>query len=311
MDTEAEVVDISQVPDLIAPVVAYRMWAVTHEVMVTSSTPTMSTGYTVIKDSEPRLMSNGNTIWQPYERLEARHDPARMMELVGYEKVPHPQGADNEYSVTMWSKPVYRDIVCTGSPCDGHRPHHAPKCGIYGYKTLEALKADVRGLWTGFTWGSPSPYVYGAVKLWGRLVEHESGWRGQFAYPAYFVHGQGCDAQALADAYGIEYKEDTEWKSENQSDGSSLSQLAIQYPVASLRSLQISWSQHAFPVWRNQSLSPQHATHLLGRKRKGAANISAHSQPSFNLHKPLLWREDNAGEWTRVDRDQEGKAVTQ
>lgn len=46
-------------------------------------------------------------------------------------------------------------------------------CGIYAAKTVEHLHQCGHGKFG----------IRGEVKLWGRVVEHERGWRAQFAYP--------------------------------------------------------------------------------------------------------------------------------
>jgi hypothetical protein len=57
--------------------------------------------------------------------------------------------------------------------------HEAPdlqcRCGIYAGCSL-AVVARSRPAWP------PAP-VIGRVALWGRIIEHEGGWRGRFAYP--------------------------------------------------------------------------------------------------------------------------------
>ena len=52
-------------------------------------------------------------------------------------------------------------------------PHANCRCGVYGSKRLDSLKS-IR------FWKSG---VRGEVLLWGTVVEHEHGWRAQFAYP--------------------------------------------------------------------------------------------------------------------------------
>jgi len=58
--------------------------------------------------------------------------------------------------------------------------HQAPDehcgCGIYALKT-----PAINHLYRTDPW--PSPLVYGEVYLWGKVVEHEHGWRAQYAYP--------------------------------------------------------------------------------------------------------------------------------
>jgi len=57
---------------------------------------------------------------------------------------------------------------------DSHNvPEQDCTCGVYAAKSLEHLRE------TGYTTFG----VYGEVHLWGRVVEHELGWRAQFAYP--------------------------------------------------------------------------------------------------------------------------------
>ena len=50
-------------------------------------------------------------------------------------------------------------------------------CGVYAAKTLEHLRQA----------GCGGYGPYGEVLLWGIVVEHEAGWRAQFAYPKNFV----------------------------------------------------------------------------------------------------------------------------
>lgn len=62
-----------------------------------------------------------------------------------------------------------------------HSSHTAPDlectCGIYASKALERLHRRPR---------FERFLIYGQVSLWGTLVEHEHGWRAQFAYPKSF-----------------------------------------------------------------------------------------------------------------------------
>ena len=55
-------------------------------------------------------------------------------------------------------------------------PDPACSCGIYAARSLEIFERP-RPAW-------PPPPVVGTVSLWGRVVEHEFGWRARFAYPA-------------------------------------------------------------------------------------------------------------------------------
>jgi hypothetical protein len=59
--------------------------------------------------------------------------------------------------------------------CPRHRSHHAPDprcaCGLYAVKDAALLMT------------ARDPAVLGTVDLWGTIVEHERGFRGEFAYP--------------------------------------------------------------------------------------------------------------------------------
>ena len=56
-------------------------------------------------------------------------------------------------------------------------PYFSCTCGVYAAKTIEHLRQC----------GYKRFGVHGEVYLWGRVVEHERGWRAEFAYPKTFV----------------------------------------------------------------------------------------------------------------------------
>lgn len=70
----------------------------------------------------------------------------------------------------------------SGRAEDGLAVHDAPQmnctCGVYAAKSLDGLRA------LGYMrYGS----IYGELYLWGTVVEHQLGWRAQFAYPKKLV----------------------------------------------------------------------------------------------------------------------------
>ncbi len=74
---------------------------------------------------------------------------------------------------------------CTGDGRFGRRPladeqHLSPSfactCGIYASASLHDLMSSTRAL--------PALSVVGTVSMWGRTIEHERGWRSEYAYPA-------------------------------------------------------------------------------------------------------------------------------
>lgn len=76
---------------------------------------------------------------------------------------------------------------CRGIHCD---------CGIYAYKTrAQSEKGENRP--------TEVTHIWGEVYLWGRIVEHARGWRGQFGYPKSFIGPSGIAGQ-LARAYGVQ-----------------------------------------------------------------------------------------------------------
>jgi hypothetical protein len=72
-------------------------------------------------------------------------------------------------------------------------------CGIYAYKTDEWIE-EYRTV-TGWTWGEPR--VWGAVKLWGRIIEHQWGYRAEYAYPHELCTNDGPLAAKIATLYGV------------------------------------------------------------------------------------------------------------
>ena len=60
------------------------------------------------------------------------------------------------------------------------RPHDAPDpscvCGIHASRALGDAPRDAPAY--------PTPPVAGTVSIWGRVIEHERGWRAAFAYPS-------------------------------------------------------------------------------------------------------------------------------
>lgn len=108
------------------------------------------------------------------------------------------------------------------------QPHPAPQrrcgCGIYALKAQEAvceLRRSYAHRWSAAA--ALATFVSGEVSLWGKLIEHEGGYRAEYAYPrrilvprSYrgFVHADdrrtirrvdADEAAALiAERYGIE-----------------------------------------------------------------------------------------------------------
>jgi hypothetical protein len=70
-----------------------------------------------------------------------------------------------------WPKQTAAAARCV---MEGHdrAPEPDGNCGLYAFKSASALRA---------LWGTTT--VVGTVALWGRVVEHQWGYRAEFAYP--------------------------------------------------------------------------------------------------------------------------------
>jgi hypothetical protein len=97
--------------------------------------------------------------------------------------------------------------------CDG--PIYRIWGGTYAFASRERCENEARFLleMRGFQWGVPvfagwmiavDGFVAGTVKMWGDVVEHETGYRAQFAKLRSLdaVYGEG-DLDALRNRYGV------------------------------------------------------------------------------------------------------------
>lgn len=102
-------------------------------------------------------------------------------------------------------------------------PHLTCTCGIYAYKEKPRLLGEIR-----ITYGRPlAPpvsglrLVYGEINLWGKVIEHEDGYRAQFGYPKRlwctpaieplagwigYVYGVPCEVMPSGDGEEIKVK---------------------------------------------------------------------------------------------------------
>ena len=101
---------------------------------------------------------------------------------------------------TFWP-PGRFSAVCRVDPASGHEaPGIRCSCGIWAFRDrapAEATAAAYRH--------SGGAVAYGRVALWGRVVEHERGWRGQRARPLELLLCGADDevARELVEAYGL------------------------------------------------------------------------------------------------------------
>lgn len=69
----------------------------------------------------------------------------------------------------------YREMRPPACECESC-PSEGNKCGIYAYREAPSTVTHAMG-------------VVGRVALWGTVIEHQTGYRGQFAYPIDFAYG--------------------------------------------------------------------------------------------------------------------------
>lgn len=75
------------------------------------------------------------------------------------------------------------------------------RCGFYAYKSEEALAGST------YVRMGHEATVRGRVALWGRVVDHELGYRAEHAYPQFlYLNGDAFDdvIRRLAECYAVE-----------------------------------------------------------------------------------------------------------
>ncbi|HEX7277899.1 MAG TPA: hypothetical protein VF244_11035 [Acidimicrobiales bacterium] len=123
---------------------------------------------------------NNDEVVQPYQRIEA---------------TCRPLGGVITFSFNTFGSALSSSR--TPQPVPHPAPAHSCTCGIYAYRDGVDIRED-----------RADPYVLGEVNLWGRVIEHESGYRAQFAYPKRLALVNGGDraehiAADLELTYGV------------------------------------------------------------------------------------------------------------
>ncbi len=97
---------------------------------------------------------------------------------------------------------AWRPREVAEASCTRHRSHRAPEldclCGLHASPTFDVLRR------------TRCPAVLGRVALWGRVIEHERGYRARFGYPqrlrlicqfCFWQHAELTDAPAWVGWY--------------------------------------------------------------------------------------------------------------
>jgi hypothetical protein len=95
----------------------------------------------------------------------------------------------SRFGAERWEPGADFTAHCKAWP-DGPCPHCDCVCGVHAFRDLRHLKS-----WRGGT------HVTGAVALWGRIIEHELGFRAEHARPVALIESHY--AQRVADVYGL------------------------------------------------------------------------------------------------------------
>lgn len=100
-----------------------------------------------------------------------------------------------------WKPRERMDASCNRNGIHAYVPAWECRCGFYAYKSEAALAAS------DYTDMGNDPTVCGRVALWGRVIDHDLGYRAQHAYPqVLYLRGDQRDdlIRRIADCYAIE-----------------------------------------------------------------------------------------------------------
>jgi len=121
------------------------------------------------------LRSENGILWQPHKRFEA-------------------YCANNVHSNHLATDPVPLDRC---------------SCGIYCYKDVKdcfrhsGMTQRIRDAAVGYNDRLQRDVAFGHISIWGRIIEHEFGFRAQYAYPKELATTDAANAAAISKAYGI------------------------------------------------------------------------------------------------------------
>lgn len=187
---------IPVIPDSVTPVEAWRTWRIVDG--------TLTSIYS-------------GTVWTPGEALHAECD---LPEELVWEIEPHGVTLEQAQETAMRMASTQASMVSFGGRVARMRPvppyprvepppgwgyvlkdishDHAPaewcRCGIYAAESFA---------------GCPVGHVAGKVKLWGKVIPGDKGYRAEFAYPSEF-HVDNHDHDQLLEQFGVPivYKDD-------------------------------------------------------------------------------------------------------
>ena|SRR5271157_2389264 len=127
----------------------------------------------------PRLKSiTTDTIWEPCQRMEAK---------------------------CTWNSCVCKGLHLNYASYDASAHRDVCGAGIYGMKAFDrgfkAYNYEVN-VHKPFNENPVSYIVFGKVYLWGKIIEHELGFRAQYAYPS-GIYWTAEQSPEIADTYRV------------------------------------------------------------------------------------------------------------
>lgn len=108
----------------------------------------------------------------------------------------------------VWEPRQVTTASCSRYTSEHEAPWRSCECGVWALKSPETTRQRMVSLML-IQDGEPLSWAMGKVSLWGRVIEHEDGWRAQFAYP-FSLTVESLDesvARELRRVYAI----DVEW----------------------------------------------------------------------------------------------------
>jgi len=125
-----------------------------------------------------------------------RHEGIRIGEIIAYrawrviEGNWFRKGDDLLHSVLMQDYVWYPD-----RPASGDASTH----GIYSFRDVVRSRDEY-----GYTQGRPGTLLFGKVKIWGEVVEHEAGYRSEFAKIVSLDYGDPELLKKFRRIYGLD-----------------------------------------------------------------------------------------------------------
>jgi hypothetical protein len=169
----------SEVPMYVEPVIAWRAWKIDAPLP-----------WTPADAMEPRLRPIGirGVSWPPGEAMVATCEKPPILSF----RMGGPRGLIAEGPVIAEARHSAPVLTCS--------------CGVWALRTREDVERLISH--------RPGPLAYGRVKLWGRIVECERGFRAEYAYPADLIVAAPFEemARPLASSLGRLYRVPSSWE---------------------------------------------------------------------------------------------------